>query len=134
MWKGSSNSATFPTWSPGRIRERQTDQVTGQTDLLADEPASALDPAHQLDVMNLLRQHCKSGHSVILVLHDLSLAAHYCHRLQRLHQGTTLTVGSADAVLNEKNLADAYDIVLTKANGNALKPTSLPWRRLHKEE
>ncbi|MEW8660079.1 MAG: hypothetical protein AB2603_17305 [Candidatus Thiodiazotropha endolucinida] len=46
----------------------------------------------------------------------------------------TLAEGSAEAVLNKKNLADAYDIALTKANGNALKPTSLPWRRLHKSE
>ncbi|PVV15433.1 MAG: ABC transporter [gamma proteobacterium symbiont of Ctena orbiculata] len=108
--------------------------VTQPDILLADEPVSALDPAHQLDVMNLLRQHCDSGHSVIVVLHDLSLAAHYCHRLQLLHQGTTLAEGSAEAVLNEKNLADAYDIALTKANGNALKPTSLPWRRLHRPD
>lgn len=108
--------------------------VTQPDILLADEPVSALDPAHQLDVMNLLRQHCESGHSVIVILHDLSLAAHYCHRLQLLHQGTTLAEGSAEVVLNEKNLADAYDIVLTKGNGNALKPTSLPWRRLHKGE
>ncbi|MCU7810457.1 MAG: hypothetical protein KZQ77_04370, partial [Candidatus Thiodiazotropha sp. (ex Notomyrtea botanica)] len=64
----------------------------------------------------------------------LSLAAHYCHRLQLLHQGTTLAEGSAEVVLNEKNLADAYDIALTKANGDALRPTSLPWRRLHKDD
>ncbi|MEW8412021.1 MAG: ABC transporter ATP-binding protein [Candidatus Thiodiazotropha sp.] len=108
--------------------------VTQPDILLADEPVSALDPAHQLDVMNLLRQHCESGHSVIVVLHDLSLAAHYCHRLQLLHQGMTLAEGSAEEVLNEKNLADAYEIELTKANGSALKPTSLPWRRLRKDE
>ncbi|MBT2987435.1 MAG: ABC transporter ATP-binding protein [Candidatus Thiodiazotropha sp. (ex Ctena orbiculata)] len=106
--------------------------VTEPDILLADEPVSALDPAHQLDVMNLLSQHCESGHSVIVVLHDLSLAAHYCHRLQLLHQGMTLAEGAADEVLNEKNLADAYEIELTKANGNVLKPTSLPWRRLYR--
>ncbi|MCU7917638.1 MAG: hypothetical protein KZQ95_04700 [Candidatus Thiodiazotropha sp. (ex Epidulcina cf. delphinae)] len=57
--------------------------------LLADEPASALDPAHQLDVMTLHSEHCEAGQSVIVVLHDLSLAAHYCHRPQLLHQGGT---------------------------------------------
>ncbi|MEW8048857.1 MAG: ABC transporter ATP-binding protein, partial [Candidatus Thiodiazotropha sp.] len=100
----------------------------------ADEPVSALDPAHQLDVMTLLSEHCEAGHAVIVVLHDLNLAAHYCQRLQLLHQGTTLAEGSAETVLNEKNLADAYDIALTQANGNVLKPASLPWRRLHKGE
>ncbi len=106
--------------------------VTQPDILLADEPVSALDPAHQLDVMNLLRQHCESGQSAIVVLHDLNLAAHYCHRLQLLHEGTTLAEGSAEAVLNEKNLADAYEIALTEANGDGLKPASLPWRRLDK--
>ncbi|MBT3028659.1 MAG: ABC transporter ATP-binding protein [Candidatus Thiodiazotropha sp. (ex Ctena orbiculata)] len=47
--------------------------VTQPDILLSDEPVSALDPAHQLDVMNLLRQHFESGHSVIVALHDLSL-------------------------------------------------------------
>jgi iron complex transport system ATP-binding protein len=107
--------------------------VTQPDILLADEPVSALDPAHQLDVMNLLRQHCESGHAVIVVLHDLSLAAHYCHRLQLLHKGTTLAEGSAETVLNEKNLAEAYDIALTESNGDTLKPGSLPWRRVDKD-
>ena len=108
--------------------------VTQPDILLADEPVSALDPAHQLDVMELLRQHCESGHAVIVVLHDLSLAAHYCHRLQLLHQGVSLEEGSAEKVLNEENLADAYEIALTQDIEKRLKPTSLPWRRLHKEE
>jgi iron complex transport system ATP-binding protein len=108
--------------------------VTEPDILLADEPVSALDPAHQLDVMTLLQQHCESGHAVIVILHDLSLAAHYCHRLQLLHQGTTLAEGSTEAVLNEKNLADAYDIALTQSDGNVLKPAGLPWRRLHRDD
>jgi iron complex transport system ATP-binding protein len=108
--------------------------VTQPDILLADEPVSALDPAHQLDVMNLLRQHCESGRSVIVVLHDLSLAAHYCHRLQLLYQGMTLAEGSAERVLNESNLAKAYEIALTKANGDVITPPNLPWRRLNKNE
>jgi ABC-type cobalamin transport system ATPase subunit len=52
--------------------------------------------------------------------------------LQLLHQGATLAEGWAEAVLNEENLAEAYDIALTKANGDSLKPGSLPWRRLDK--
>ena len=106
--------------------------VTQPDILLADEPVSALDPAHQLDVMDLVRQHCESGRSVIVVLHDLSLAAHYCHRLQLLHQGATLAEGSAEAVLDEKNLADAYDIALSNTDGSVRKPTDLSWRRLNK--
>ena len=107
--------------------------VTQPHILLADEPVSALDPAHQLDVMELLRQHCESGHAVIVVLHDLSLATHYCHRLQLLYRGSTIAEGTAEAVLNEKNLADAYDIALTHTKGNTAKPTGLHWRRIRKD-
>ncbi|MCU7905249.1 MAG: ATP-binding cassette domain-containing protein [Candidatus Thiodiazotropha sp. (ex Epidulcina cf. delphinae)] len=104
--------------------------VTEPNILLADEPVSALDPAHQLDVMTLLSEHCQAGQSVIVVLHDLSLAAHYCHRLQLLHQGATLAVGSAEAVLTPGNLKTAYAIAINQTAEETLSPFRLPWRRL----
>ncbi len=107
--------------------------VTEPDILLADEPVSALDPAHQLDVMTLLSEHCEAGHAVIVVLHDLNLAAHYCQRLQLLYEGSTLADGEVEAVLSEENLMRAYEIAINPP----LETTSLfslPWRRLHKEE
>ncbi|MCU7934450.1 MAG: ABC transporter ATP-binding protein [Candidatus Thiodiazotropha sp. (ex Dulcina madagascariensis)] len=104
--------------------------VTEPDILLADEPVSALDPAHQLDVMTLLSEHCQSGQSVIVVLHDLSLAAHYCHRLQLLHQGGTLAVGNAEAVLTPGNLEMAYAIAMNQPPEETQSPFRLPWRRL----
>jgi iron complex transport system ATP-binding protein len=105
--------------------------VTEPDILLADEPVAALDPAHQLDVMQLLTDHCEAGQSVIVVLHDLTLAAHYCHRLQLLYEGATLADGTEDEVLTEDNLADAYAIELVgRDEEGAYAPFSLPWRRL----
>ncbi len=104
--------------------------VTEPDILLADEPVAALDPAHQLDVMHLLSEHCEVGQSVIVVLHDLTLAAHYCHRLQLLFEGATLAEGSPDEVLSEENLADAYAIELAEPGEEGYPPFSLPWRRL----
>jgi iron complex transport system ATP-binding protein len=104
--------------------------VTEPDILLADEPVAALDPAHQLDVMQLLSDHCDAGQSVIVVLHDLTLAAHYCDRLQLLLEGATLADGIPEEVLNEDNLADAYAIELTELEESALSPFNLPWRRL----
>ena len=49
--------------------------------LLADEPIAALDPLHQLQVMELLRATARKGRGVIVVLHDLALAARFCDRL-----------------------------------------------------
>jgi iron complex transport system ATP-binding protein len=105
--------------------------VTEPDILLADEPTAALDPAHQLDLMQLLSDHCEAGQSVIVVLHDLTLAAHFCHRLQLLFEGATLAQGTPDEVLNEENLADAYEIEPAEAEENILSPFRLPWRRLH---
>lgn len=104
--------------------------VTEPDILLADEPVAALDPAHQLDVMELLADHCNSGRSVIVVLHDLTLAAHYCQRLQLLHEGATLAEGEPEKVLSEKNLANAYAIELMETAASPNTPFTLPWRRL----
>ncbi len=108
--------------------------VTEPDILLADEPVAALDPAHQLDVMDLLSDHCDAGKSAIVVLHDLTLSAHYCDRLQLLLDGATLAEGAPEEVLNEDNLADAYAIELSEPEENALAPFSLPWRRLRQSE
>lgn len=104
--------------------------VTEPDILLADEPVAALDPAHQLDVMQLLSDHCEAGQSVIVVLHDLTLAAHYCHRLQLLYEGATLADGEVDEVLSDDNLAAAYAIELVEPDSEGYAPFSLPWRRL----
>jgi iron complex transport system ATP-binding protein len=104
--------------------------VTEPDILLADEPVAALDPAHQLDVMELLSDHCDKGHSVIVVLHDLTLAAHYCDRLQLLFEGATLAEGLVEEVLSEENLAQAYAIELSAPDESACLPFALPWRRL----
>jgi len=78
--------------------------------LLADEPVAALDPAHQIEVMELLRRHCTQGAAGVVVLHDLRLAAHYCDRLQLLDQGTSIAEGRPEEVLNWENLLNVYGI------------------------
>lgn len=54
--------------------------------LLADEPVQGLDPSHALQVMELLKSIAESGRGVLVVLHDLALAARFCHRILLLHQ------------------------------------------------
>ncbi|MES9942656.1 MAG: ATP-binding cassette domain-containing protein [Candidatus Thiodiazotropha sp. 6PLUC2] len=108
--------------------------VTEADILLADEPVSALDPAHQLDVMTLLSAYCKTGHAVIIVLHDLALAAHFCTRLQLLHQGATLAEGSVESVLSDQHLETAYAIAINSSDKQMQHPFSLPWRRIERDE
>ncbi len=78
--------------------------------LLADEPIAALDPQHQLGVMRLLREHCQRGNSLVLVLHDLTLASRFCDRLLLLDRGRCFAQGTAQAVLTPETLREVYGI------------------------
>jgi len=78
--------------------------------LLADEPVSGLDPAHQLDVMNTLCELSEQGTATVVVMHDLSLAARFCHRLVLLFDGRAEASGPPDLVLSNENLARCYGI------------------------
>ncbi len=78
--------------------------------LMADEPISGLDPAHQLSTMKLFADHARDGQGVIAALHDLSLAARFCTRLLLLDQGRLVADGPPEEVLTEDNLARVFRI------------------------
>lgn len=78
--------------------------------LLADEPVSGLDLAHQLDVMETLRGLACDGAGVVTVMHDLSLAARFCDRLVLLSDGTVAAEGACASVLSADNLARCYGV------------------------
>ncbi len=96
--------------------------------ILADEPVAALDPYHQLHVMELLREHARRGGAVIAVLHDLNLASRFCDRLILLACGQLVSAGSARDVLDAEHLRRVYGVearVLEVGEEYAL----VPWRR-----
>ena len=78
--------------------------------LLLDEPVSALDPYHQIRIMEVLRAYADEGRTVVAVLHDLSLAARYCDRLILLDNGKVKADGAPSEVLTPQNLRDTYRI------------------------
>lgn len=78
--------------------------------LLADEPIASLDPAHQLAVMERLRARAKAGDAVLVVLHDLSLAARYCDRLLLLSGGGIAAEGCPKEVVRGTALEAAYGV------------------------
>ena len=97
--------------------------------LLADEPIAALDPYHQLHIMEVLKAEASAGGTVIVVLHDLTLAARFCDRLVLLNGGRIIADGTPDAVLTEKNLAAAYRITV-EHGGNGDTRYVVPAKRL----
>jgi iron complex transport system ATP-binding protein len=88
--------------------------------LLADEPVAALDPYHQLRVMELLAGLAHGGSGVLAVMHDLSLAARFCDRLVLLVDGAIVAQGSPDQVLTPERLREAYgvDVISGKAGSH----------------
>lgn len=83
--------------------------------LLADEPVAALDPYHQLQVMDLLRDIVSAGRLVVVVLHDLGLAARYCDRLILMNKGLIVADGSPDEVLTDEYMSNVYNIQAFRA-------------------
>jgi len=79
---------------------------------LLDEPTAALDLHHQDRVMGLVRDLATAGRAVVVVVHDLSLAAAYADRIALIVEGRIDSIGSAREVLTEERLGRVYDIAL----------------------
>lgn len=98
--------------------------------LLADEPITALDPAHQLDAMELLRGVAHRGTGVVAVLHDLTLAARFCDRLVVIANGCVQADGRPDLALTDDTLRRVFGIgALRGAHADGTRYV-LPWQRL----
>ena len=78
--------------------------------LLVDEPTAGLDPAHQIGLLDRLRTLAGNGRTVVIAMHDLSLAARYCQRIIMLKAGTVVGNGTPDDVLTERLLAETFGI------------------------
>jgi iron complex transport system ATP-binding protein len=78
--------------------------------LLADEPTAGLDPAHQLVLFRHLAALAEAGRTVVVALHDLSLAARFCHSVTLMQAGRIAAVGAPRDVLTAPNLAAVYNI------------------------
>lgn len=77
--------------------------------LLLDEPTSNLDLAHQSSIMDLVRNVQQAlGGTTVIAMHDLTLAARYCHRLVMLSQGTVYLEGTPEIVLTKENILNVY--------------------------
>ena len=78
--------------------------------LLADEPAAGLDPAHQLTLFHHFTRLASAGRTVVVALHDLSLAARFCHRIVLMQAGRSVAAGAPEDVLKSEHLAAVYGI------------------------
>nr|WP_245865112.1 heme ABC transporter ATP-binding protein [Rhodococcus kyotonensis] len=100
----------FSSLSGGERARTSLARVLAQntTTLLLDEPTAALDLGHQEKVMSVARARARAGAAVVVVLHDLALAAAYADRVAVLHDGALEAVGDPRAVLRADLLSRVY--------------------------
>ena len=78
--------------------------------LLLDEPTSALDVAHQVEVLDVLRAEVARGMTVVLVIHDLTLAARYADEVVVMAAGRVVARGEPVATLTEDVVERAFGV------------------------
>ncbi|MDG1579912.1 heme ABC transporter ATP-binding protein [Pseudomonas sp. GOM6] len=78
--------------------------------LLLDEPTSALDPLHQHTTLQAVRDFAGQGAAVLVILHDLNLAARYCDRILLLQNGRPHAFGTPDEVLQAEPLSAVFGL------------------------
>jgi iron complex transport system ATP-binding protein len=82
------------------------------TDLmLLDEPTTFLDIAYQLEVLEVLRElNEKQGKTIVMVLHDINMAAEYAHQLFAMKSGALVAQGPPKQILTAELIRDVFGI------------------------
>jgi iron complex transport system ATP-binding protein len=110
------------------LAERKLDQISGGEQqrvfiaraicqqpkmLLLDEPTASLDLAHQVRIMDLMeRLKTEKGITIVMVSHDINLAAMYADQLLLMRDGQCVRMGSPNQILNFKTLEETYGCTL----------------------
>ncbi|KPK36308.1 MAG: ABC transporter [Nitrospira bacterium SG8_35_1] len=106
--------------------------------ILLDEPTTALDPSHQLKIMDLMEKFRREhGTTIVMVSHDLNLASMYGDRLLLLKEGRVVKTGEPKKVLNKELLEQSYGCriqVDVSPLGGVARVTPIPDKFLHVEE
>ncbi|AFD00454.1 ABC-type cobalamin/Fe3+-siderophores transport system, ATPase component [Methanocella conradii HZ254] len=91
-----------------------------------DEPTSNLDIKHQLEVLEIAKMLSgKRKSSMLMALHDLTLAYNYSDRVIMLKKGRTFAMGTPEEVLTPENIREVYDVnvdILESRHGKYIMP------------
>jgi iron complex transport system ATP-binding protein len=107
------------------LAERRVDELSGgqrqrvwiamaiaqETELLLlDEPTTFLDVAHQMEVLDLLTDLNRRGHTIVMVLHDLNQACRYAHHVIALKEGAIAACGPPAEVMTRALVRHVFDL------------------------
>lgn len=95
--------------------------------ILLDEPTTYLDLKVQIDVMNCLRNITRQGRSLVVVLHELNLAAAFADHIVMMRDGMIAAQGSPDQTFTTERLAEVFGLnALVMADPQTGRPVCLP--------
>ena len=86
--------------------------------IFMDEPTTYLDIAHQLSLMNMVKELTKKGKSVIMVLHDLGLALQFADNILVLKDGKVIKEDTRDNIYNSNILNDVFNVKICKSSNH----------------
>jgi len=98
--------------------------------LLVDEPTTSLDPDHQVTIFELLARLACEGRIVLVVTHELNLAAQFSAAMAVLHEGRLVARGSVDALMRSEILTPVYGERLHFGRMDDGRPFVVPRARL----
>lgn len=128
---------SFPTLSGGEQQRVHLARVLAQIwekpqdserYLLLDEPTSSLDLAHQHLTLQTARKFADKGTAVLMVLHDLNLAAQYADKIMILQKGKKVTFGTPNNVLTKEIIQEVFgiEVYITKHETKPDLPLIIP--------
>ena len=94
--------------------------------VLADEPTASLDPRHQIDVLRLLRKTADAGALIVVVTHDIGMAARFADEVLVVSDGRFVAHGAPDVALTDDILRDVFRVAAFRASADG-EPILLPW-------
>ena len=97
--------------------------------LFLDEPTTGLDIVYQEEIFRFCKALCQAGKTVIMVAHELNLAAKFCDRLLLVANGGILADGSPAEVLDSGHLSIAYKVpvmVIRNPESGGIEVTTIP--------
>lgn len=97
--------------------------------LLLDEPTTYLDPAHQISILDLVRDLNKAGRTIVMVVHDMTHAARFADHIVAMRDGQVVATGDTDTVMSAALIAEVFGMeCLTVQDPETGRVLPVPYR------